>query len=228
MAKSPQKRIFVPTQSPVDWQRLLAEPEKHWREGYSALSLATCWERANGVPEEISSLLRSHPDFAASPPELVLALPEIKTELPGGDAASQTDLFAIVASGDKRIAIGIEGKVAEPFGEVLSKWFANPSTGKKERLAFLTGLLGLPPTLPPTIRYQLVHRTAAAVLEARRFQVPHAALIIHSFSPDHLWFEDFQTWCGLFRATPEIGQLVTLGNLEGTRLYAGWAVGTVQ
>lgn len=227
MARSPQKRIFVPTQSPVDWQNLLAEPEKQWKPGYSAHSLATCWERANSVPEEISALLRSHPEFSVDAPSLVIGLPELKTELPGGGSASQTDLFAIVASGEKRIALGVEGKVAEPFGETLGEWLKDASAGKLERLSYLSGLLGLEAPLPPTIRYQLIHRTASALLEARRFQISHAALIIHSFSQEHLWFEDFQTWCGLFGADPEIGRLVTLANLAGTKLYGGWAVGLI-
>lgn len=153
MATNPQKRIFVPTQSPVDWQRLLAEPEKHWKPGYSAHSLATCWERANGIPEEVSALLRSHPDLSADAPSLVIGLPELKTELPGGGSASQTDLFAIVASGEKRVALGLEGKVAEPFGETLGEWLTDASAGKLERLAYLSQLLGLKTPLPPTIRY---------------------------------------------------------------------------
>jgi len=227
MSKRQQRRIFVPTQSPQDWQRLLAEPEKHWKAGHSAHSLATCWEKANGVPPEIESLLSSHPDFQGTRIELVIALPELQTELPGGRAPSQTDLFAIAAVGDNRIALGVEGKVAEPFGETLGEWLVTPSSGKTERLGYLCSLLRLTTPLPEAIRYQLIHRTAVAVLEAKRFKIPNAALIVHSFSQQHLWFDDFAAWCHLFGSDPSIGQLVKLTELSGTSLYAGWAVGTV-
>jgi len=33
-----QKRILIPTDGPESWQRLLAEPEKHWQPGFSAMS----------------------------------------------------------------------------------------------------------------------------------------------------------------------------------------------
>lgn len=34
------KRIYVPTEGPGDWRRLLAKPDLHWREGFSAKALA--------------------------------------------------------------------------------------------------------------------------------------------------------------------------------------------
>jgi hypothetical protein len=36
------KRVFVPTQSGSDWQRLLAKPKLHWKKGRSAMT--THWE----------------------------------------------------------------------------------------------------------------------------------------------------------------------------------------
>jgi hypothetical protein len=55
-------RIYIPTQSPEDWRRLLAQPEKHWREGYSARALAECWERADGFPVEFQALFATAKD----------------------------------------------------------------------------------------------------------------------------------------------------------------------
>jgi len=228
MARHGQRRIFVPTRSAEDWRPLLAKPDEHWKEGYSAHCLATCWQGAIGVPPEISSLVLSHPEFSGAAPELIIGLPELQTSLPGGTTASQTDLFAIVACGDELIALGIEGKVAESFDETLGKWLADASSGKKERLEYLCGLLELRPPLPEAIRYQLLHRAAAAVIEARRFKIKNVALVIHSFSPEHLWFSDFVGWCKLFGQVPERGKLVFLTTLSGTRLYAGWATGNVS
>jgi len=45
----------MPTKSMTDWQSLLAEPEKQWRAGYSAMLTAQSWENAVGLPPEITS-----------------------------------------------------------------------------------------------------------------------------------------------------------------------------
>lgn len=45
--------VYVPSKGPQDWQSLLAEPEKHWRRGYSAMELAERWEAADGFPTEL-------------------------------------------------------------------------------------------------------------------------------------------------------------------------------
>ena len=44
--------FLVPTTSINDWKELLASPEKHWREGYSAHALATRWQDAKGFPPD--------------------------------------------------------------------------------------------------------------------------------------------------------------------------------
>src|SRR5688500_2265226 len=106
-------RIYVPSQGSHEWQRLLAQPEKHWRPGYSATCLAECWEKAAGLPHEVERLLSS----IAPAPELLVALPEHKVPLPGSHRGdSQNDLFALVRAGDQTVAVTIEGKVDEPFG----------------------------------------------------------------------------------------------------------------
>src|SRR5688500_6454146 len=37
------QRIYVPSTGPNDWRRLLADPAKQWRKGYSAMAVARCW-----------------------------------------------------------------------------------------------------------------------------------------------------------------------------------------
>src|SRR5271169_1328398 len=126
-------KIYVPTKSPDDWQRFLAEPDKQWKTGFSAKTLAHCWQHADGLPREIASMLRAHGD----PVELLLALPEHKVPLPGSSlGASQNDVFALARVGDLTFTIMVEGKVREPFGETLGDWLRNASDGKRERLAF--------------------------------------------------------------------------------------------
>jgi hypothetical protein len=37
-------KMYLPTVGPQDWQKLLADPEKQWRTGYSARTIAYAWE----------------------------------------------------------------------------------------------------------------------------------------------------------------------------------------
>ncbi len=223
------KHIYVPTTGPEDWKRLLAEPEKQWRAGFSAKTLAQCWEQADGFPPEIEQLFRRSGVAAFERMDLILALPEYQVPLPGGARPSQNDLFVLAKGGDDQlVAITVEGKVAEPFGPTLEEWDASQSRGKQERIAFILKLLGVDGPVSPRIRYQLLHRTASAIIEARRFNARSAVMLVHSFSPECLWFEDFAAFVELYSIQPEPGRLYFLKELEGVGLYAGWAKGDRQ
>ena len=86
-------RILIPASSPDDWKQFLAEPDKQWRRGYSARSLAHCWQEAEGIPPDILSVLRQ----VASPQALktILAIPEHQVPLPGGSRPSQDEVWAL-------------------------------------------------------------------------------------------------------------------------------------
>ncbi len=218
-------RFFVPTTGPDDWRRLLAEPEKQWRAGFSAHALAHCWEQAQGFPPEVAGVFAQSAIPAFEHLELLLAFPEYRVPLPGGARPSQNDLFVLARGGDGQlVAIMVEGKVAEPFGPTLGEWQAAESPGRRKRLAFLTALLGLG-DVPDYIRYQLLHRTASAVIEARRFNARSAVMLVHSFSPDAAWFGDFQAFLGLFGVQAQHNQLCQLRQLDGINVYAGWVQG---
>lgn len=212
-------KIFIPSVGPEDWQRFLADPEKQWKRGYSAMAAALSWEAANGVPPEISKVL-------GGSVELLLALPEHKVALPGGNRESQCDVFALVRVADETMAIAVEAKVNEPFGPTVGQWMVNASRGKIERMGFICDLLGLSAPPPGNLRYQLFHRTAAAVLEANRFKTAKAAMIIQSFSQEHRWIEDFQAFVELFGLKVEPGQARTSILPSGIPLTLGWAVGS--
>jgi hypothetical protein len=215
--------IYLPSTGATDWQRLLADPRKQWRSGFSAKTLAHCWEAAGGLPPEIASILRS----IGGEPELLIALPEHKVPLPGGARGeSQNDLFALVRVGERTLAATIEGKVDEPFGSSLGAWKANASAGKHQRLAFLCDRLGLDEQqLPPDLPYQLLHRTVSALIEADRFKTDATAMIVHSFSPHRRWFDAFAHFVSLFGCVAEPGRLA-LVRPDATRpLYVGWACG---
>lgn len=136
-------KIYLPSDGPSAWKQFLAEPEKQWKTGYSARTLAHAWEAANGLPPEIAKLFAGGPGFEGETSELLLAIPEHKVALPGGRRESQNDVFALVRIGDRTVSMAIEGKVNEPFGPTVGQWLTDASPGKRERMAFLCRTLGL-------------------------------------------------------------------------------------
>jgi len=213
--------FLIPTKGPSCWKQFLAD-EKHWKEGYSAMALAQCWEDANGFPPEIKQLFADHPRFQQL--ELLLAIPEHQVELPGGRRPSQNDLFVLGKSNGELVAITIEGKVDESFDKTVREWLKSDSKGKQQRLRFLREQLGLA-EIPDTVRYQLLHRTVSAIIEAKRFNAKTAVMIVHSFNQEHLWFDDYKKLVALFGAKAEHGKLVLVQQVDGIDLYCGWATG---
>jgi hypothetical protein len=223
------KKFFVPTIRLEDWQKLLAEPNKHWRTGYSARALASCWESANGAfPLEIQKLFNSSNEQELRELEILMAFPEWKVLLPPSSGhPSQNDLFILARDikGDL-ISIMIEGKVLEPFGAPLSEWFKDETSGKRIRLSFIQSKLGLVDVIPGSIRYQLLHRTVSAIIEAERFRAKRAVMLVHSFSQEDRWFDDYACFLrlyGVIDAQP--GVLYALSKCQNLNLYSGWARG---
>src|SRR5690606_10510892 len=92
--------------------------------------------------------------------------------------------------------------------------------------SFLTSSLGLPDTLPATLRYQLLHRLASALLLARHFNAHYAIMLVHSFSSTNRWFQEFEEFCRLFpEYSGRSGLNSLLNEIDGISLFAGWARG---
>lgn len=214
-------KILIPSSGPDDWKGFLAKPDLHWRTGYSARSLAHCWEAAADIPPEVAELMTA----AFDRPTLLFAVPEHKTTLPGGTRESQSDILALVRHDRGLATYTIEGKVEEAFGETVADWNRKLSAGKVERLHYLCKMLGLP-TCPPDVRYQLLHRTVSALIEADRFGAPLAGMIVHSFSPGRSWFGDFAAFVRLLGGGDiEPGQVRVVSTPSGRPLALGWACG---
>lgn len=216
-------RFYIPTSSAEQWAQFLAEPAKQWRQGYSARTLAFSWQEAGGFPTEVYSALASH--FPKT--ELQLALPEHQVSLPGGSRPSQNDIWVLARSQGHLISIAVEGKVSEPFGPTVREWRAEASPGKGERLTYLLKLLVLS-SVPETTRYQLLHRTASAIIEARRFNAPHAVMLVHSFSQSSEWFQEYAAFVSLLGSSAVENDLVFVGTLSGTSLHLGWVRGDAR
>lgn len=217
------KRIYVPTTSPEDWRQFLADPEKHWKPGYSAWELAHCWENAKGFPASLQTMFASSSIPALQKLELLSAIPEYRVDMPGGGHASQNDLFVLAKAADGNlVSLMVEAKVNESFGPTVKAWLKNASAGKKKKLEFLRANLGLNDKSLDEIRYQLFHRTVSALIEAKRFNAPYAMMLVQSFSPEATGFEAYQNFLGLFGAKVQAGKLVELSVGGPIRLFSGW------
>ena len=105
-------RILNFTSGPDDWKAPLADPEKHWRTGYSARTLAHCWEAAEGLPKEVANAFEGTDEALLCDLRPLLTVPEFEVPLPGGIRASQTDLFVLAQSAKRPVSIMVEGKCA--------------------------------------------------------------------------------------------------------------------
>jgi hypothetical protein len=166
-------RLYVPLTEPEDVVQHLGRKEKHWKEGRSAHALAYAWYDRIGFPPAIDEALRSIGIFKSA--RLIDAFLERQTDLGSSGRPSQTDLLAIVGLDDGLAILAVEGKAGESFGKYVHKW-RDGSDEKEERLKGLCKILGLSPKMAMPLRYQLLHRAASAVLEARRYKAKTAAL----------------------------------------------------
>jgi hypothetical protein len=217
--------IFAFTSGPGDWQRLLSDPVKHWRIGYSARTLAYSWEAADGFPPEVERSLGGAGDPLLADLSPVVAAPEFKVPLPGGTRPSQNDVFILARSAAGPVCIMVEGKVEEPFGPTLGEWKLDASKGKTQRLRFLNRVLRLEVDPPDSVRYQLLHRAASAVITAEQYRAVAAVLLIHSFSRERSSWSDYSSFTHLFGVDPVEAAVQRLGGASGVPLYGVWVVG---
>ena len=222
--------IYLPSTGPESWRRLLGDPERHWVRGRSAWELAHSWESADGIPASVTRVLDADDEPSLHDLEIVAAFPEHQTPLPGGSRPTQTDLLVLArshANGDL-VVLGVEGKVDEPFGPLVDEWDPSSSPGKTRRLAFLCDKLGLDPAQVGDLRYQLLHRTVGAMLEAERFGASSAALVVHSFADTDAGFSDYAAFLARLGApattASSTARLATSGPL---RMLAAWVPDSV-
>ena len=218
-------RILTFTSGPEDWQALLADPAKHWRTGYSARTLAHCWEASEGFPPEVAEALQRTDEAVLADLTPVLAIPEFKVSLPGGVRPSQNDLFVLARGAKGPVSIMVEGKVSETFGPTLGEWRDDASPGKVSRLQFLLSTLGLLENPADSIRYQLLHRAVSSVITGEQFRAAAAIMIVHSFSEQRVGWSDYQSFAALFGVTAIEGVVQKLGTDSKIPLFGVWVVG---
>jgi len=219
-------KILIPAQSPDDWKVFLADPDKHWKTGFSAKALAYCWQSSGGIPAEITKVLKRVSRLKEL--DCILAIPEHKVSLPGRGRASQNDVWVLAKSGKELVSIAVEGKVSESFGPTVGEWYRDASKGKKIRLEFLCNKLGIKFQPPENIRYQLLHRTVSAILEAERFNSHEAVMVVHSFSKTNEWLDDYQNFLSLFELQAGVGEAMTTQLASGINLTFAWVHGSEE
>ncbi|HOK14647.1 MAG TPA: hypothetical protein PK007_06965 [Candidatus Kapabacteria bacterium] len=172
------EKIYVPSKGPDSWRELLAQPDKQWKTGFSAKTMAHCWEDQNGFPKEFDKPLKDSGLYL----DMLIAIPEYKVYLYNNIAPSQNDLFVLSKDSDGLAVIIIEGKVSEPFDKIIKDW--NNSDGKLSRFKFLAEKLEINNNISNCndLKYQLFHRTVSAISIAEKFIAKKAIMIVHSFS----------------------------------------------
>lgn len=213
-------RIHVPLLKPEDVIPHLGKPT-HWKEGRSAKAVAESWFWANDIPPPVRAALEQAPEYRGA--ELIDAWLERCVDLGDGQRPTQTDLMAVLGIGDELAVLAVEAKVDESFGPTVEEWLAEASEAKRRRLDYLAGLFGLDPAACGLLRYQFLHRTASAILEARRYRAKYAVMLVQSYCPNRSGLGDFVSFVGAAgQPGLEPGRLSAAMDVSGVSLRVGW------
>jgi len=225
-ASSAESLFFSTESEPLvilsDWQA--QHPVRHWRAGYSAMELARSWSEAEGFPQSFQRAL-DRPPFRG----LVLerAVAEHNTDVPGKGRASCTDLMVTARALDgSGVTVGVEGKVDESFGELVSDWIVKGGANRQDRLDGLCEGLDLGPARVGGLRYQLFHRCYAALATAREQRCELAIMAVHSLQGRGASGENWRDFVKFARAMGAAGvtsgRPVAVGERMGVRLWLMW------
>lgn len=236
----------IPIEAPEEIIPRLGKQGAHWKKGRSAYELSTSWMRAKGIPQSVRATLDQAIEWQGA--ELLEGIFERETELPGRGKPSQTDLLALVRLKVGNAVLGIEGKVDEPFGELVGNWLKGKpdekigeppeatatrkrsAQNRQERFKALCGVLEVDPADLDNFYYQLFHRTCASIYEAKRFGYKQAVVLVHSFAaiPElpcrPACFDDFSAFAArVGMPVAEPGAISPSKLCNGIELRLAWA-----
>lgn len=228
-------QMYISTRGAGTWRERLASPEKQWKREYSAFETAVSWEWANNpasksisqLPTPIEEVLRNS---IYKSPEMLFAVAEHKVPLDGKGGDSQCDVWAVVLSEIGLVSMSVEAKANEPFGqsnESLEKWLTNTVSdtsraNRNNRWKFIEK--NLPDAKSSTfmgIPYQMLHRCAAAVIEAKRLNISHAVFLVQAFNSPKESFEVYSSFCSVLGHEAKKGKML-LTEASGISLGIGW------
>ena len=181
------------------WEKLAGpKSPKHWKPGRSAYECASSWFGSNGrpaIPSELVNLLRS--SEATDGAKVLKVLPEHRVrfdDLPG--EPRNADVNVIAEGREGTIAISLEAKADEPFGELVSDVLESavrkivadtPTNGvlRVQQLAASIFAKGGCERLPlGDVRYQLLTGVAGVIAFARDVKASVAVFVVHEFVTD--------------------------------------------
>jgi hypothetical protein len=177
-------------------------------------------------PPEIAHLLDSNERFRDA--TLVLGVPEHQVGLKGGGHASQTDFWALLSTRAGLVSTAVEAKAGEPFDETVEEWLkkAKPGSGKPARLDELCRLWRTSAQDVGSCRYQLMHRPATAIFEAKRFHATAALFLVHAFERkaniNKKSLEDYKSWRRALKIDDSQTGLQNAGVYDGIELWIAW------
>lgn len=230
-----------PLRNIADWIETVGK--KNYKLGYSAFECCQSWKSiSNQLPEPLSRILSKSgiEVFRDIKPLWVIA--EHPVFLDSLKTPSRNDIMAFCENAaDEKIAIAVEAKCREPFAERVNKWITLPDAPilprqgklfpdtmqpvprKVRRLQFLNMVLGIEIQPDSHLRYQLLHRTASAIIEGRNLSARAAVMVVQAFTASVENFFDFSDFCdtlGLSRPRKDtvLGPYFTPFN-ESTPLY---------
>ncbi|MGD0696915.1 MAG: hypothetical protein ABSB82_19025 [Terriglobia bacterium] len=157
----------------------------------------------------------------------MFAVAEHKVDLPGGNAASQSDVWAVVSTSSGMLSLTVEAKSKEAFGdEILEKWLVAGATeesksNRQKRFDYVCSHLPKSDSFLQ-VRYQMLHRCAASVIEAKRFGFKRAAFIVQAFETPANGFQDYAIFCQALKIPAARGSMATT-SVNGISLSVGWA-----
>lgn len=181
-----------------DWLDYAPPKSKHhWVEGRSAYELAHAWCGAGdpALPEALRLLLDSREETCGFVPEVAFPEHRIPFDSLGGEPRN-ADLALIGATAMGKVAITIEAKADEPFGETVSATMAaalerrieNRQSKGVRRVEGITAALFHPkhkgqPRVGD-LRYQLLTAVAGTLAFAAAQGASIAVLVVHEFVTD--------------------------------------------
>jgi len=211
-------RLYGVPLANVEQARLL-HSELHWKRGRSAFETSYSWIQARGIPVSVAKILAQAPEWRGA--ELLAGFFEHGTALDTQTGPSYTDLLTLCGLSDGLGVLAVEGKAGEPFGQLVSEWKTSP--GREARYSWACEMFGVQAPACVALRWQLFHRTASAVLEAKRFRARHAVMLVHDFSVGAESSTDFLAFAGAVGAAgARVNGISEPKIIDGVSLRLAW------
>lgn len=120
----------------------------------------------------------------------------------------------------------------EQFGngnQLVAAWKAVSNVENRAvRLKMLLEKAQIAEERADAVAYQLIQRTASAVIEAETFNARYAIMLVHSFSPTSANFSAFEALGLAYGVMIKPEQLVEIARYRDIRLFIGWVQGDLR